>query len=411
MLKNGFSYGLIQKIAVLYLVVWTISPPLQIGSIYRLLALACAGVWFVIWFIRENPVVLGKEQVGAILFLMVVIGVTYFEKSSLSNILKQIAMIMLVICFLMNHFYKERWDELSGLIPIVLILLIIWNSNTINALIEDPTIARRLVRDDESTYEMLEQGIGGYSLVYPQVCICPVILAWVIKAYNNNKIYFAVGVTWLVTYVWMISIAGYSIAIFASAVGAFLLLFYRGKSGIAAFIVAAIIFIGIMAAIMYVDSFRNQLLEFFDGTAVAKKINDLVSTSETGETGESIQVRINAYSSSITDIIKYPIIGSLWRESGGGHSAFLDTFSKYGLFGVYIFSKIFYAAPLHYKNSYNDKFIVSASNATMITMLFVSVLDSFNYTFTCIILLIAPLFFEDIIKWTGAEKYENIMDG
>lgn len=404
MLKNGFSYGLIQKIAVLYLVVWTISPPLQIGSIYRLLALACAGIWFVIWFIRENPISLGKDQIGAMVFLMLVIGVAYFEKSSLSNILKQIAMIMLVICFLMNHFYKNRWDELSGLIPIVLILLIIWNFKTVNALIEDSTIARRLVRDDESTYEMLEQGIGGYSLVYPQVCICPAILAWIIKAFKNNKFLFAIGLTWIVSYVWMISIAGYSIAIFASVTGAVLLLFYRGKSATAAFIVAATIFIGVMAAIMYVDSFRNWLLEFFDGTAVAKKINDLVSTSETGQTGESIQVRINAYSNSIMDIIKYPVIGSLWCESGGGHSAFLDIFSKYGLFGAFIFSKTFYAVPIFYKRNYNNKFALSAANATLITLLFVSVLDSFNYSFTCMILMVAPLFFEDIIKWTGAEK-------
>ena len=400
MVKNGFSYGLIQKFAVLYLVVWTISPPLQIGTVYRLIALACAGVWFVIWFIRENPVVLGRDQVCAIFFLMFVLGVVFFEKSSFSTILKQIAMIMLVICFLMNHFYKDRWDELSGLIPIVLILLIVWNGNTINALIEDPTIARRLVRDDESIYSYMQQGVGGYSLVYPQVCICPVIFAWIIKAFKNNKFLFAVGAAWLISYIWLLSIAGYSIAIFASVTGAILLLFYRGKSAIAAFVVATTIFIGIMAAIMYVDSFRNWLLEFFDGTAVAKKINDLVSTSETGQTGESIQVRINAYSNSITDIIKHPVIGTLWKGSGGGHSAFLDTLSKYGLFGAYMFSKIFYTVPVLYKNNYSNTFLVSAANATLITLLFVSVLDSFNYSFTCMILIVAPLFFEDILKWT-----------
>ncbi len=402
MLKNGFSYGLIQNFAVLYLVIWTISPPLQIGMIYRIAAFVCVGVWFVIWFIRENPVVMGKEQVGAIFFLIVVIGVVYFEKSSLSNILKQIAMIMLVICFLMNHFYKDRWDELSGIIPIILILLIVWNGNTINTLIDDPTIARQLVRDDEATYAYLQQGIGGYSLLYPQVCICPVILAWIIKAFKNNKILFAVGAVWLVSYIWLLAIAGYSIAIFASATGAILLLFYRGKSAIAAFIVAAGIFISVMAAIMYIDSFRNWLLEFFDGTAVAKKINDLVSTSETGQTGESILVRITAYANSITDIIKYPIIGALWRDGGGGHSAFLDVFAKYGLFGVYMFAKIFYTVPIFYKNNYSDTFIVAAANATLITLLFVSVLDSFNYSFTCMILIVAPLFFEDILKWTEA---------
>lgn len=404
MVKDGFSYGLIQKIAVLYLIVWTISPPLQVAMIYRLLALACAGVWFVIWLIRENPVVLGKQQVGALFFLLGVIGVAFIESGGFSEILKQISMIMLVICFLMTHFYKEKWDELSGLIPIILILLIIWNSNTINALTEDPTIARKLVRDDEQTYAFLEQGIGGYSLIYPQVCICPVILAWILKAFQKNKLLFAVGAVWLVSYIWLLSLAGYSIAIFASVMGAILLFFYKGKSAIAAFVVAVAIFIGIMAAIMYIDGFRSRLLEMFDGTAVAKKINDLVSTSETGETGESIQVRIYAYSNSIDDILKYPLIGSLWRESGGGHSAFLDTFSKYGLLGVYMFSTITYSVPVSYKNSSTNTFFVSAANATLITLLFVTFLDSMNYSFTCMILIVSSLFFEDILKWTEVRE-------
>lgn len=404
MLKNGFSYGLIQKIAVLYLVIWTVSPPLQVDAIYRIVALACAALWFVVWLIRENPISLGKEQVGAIFFLIGVIAVVYIEKYDFSNILKQIALIMLVICFLMSYFYSDRWDELSGIIPVVLILLLIWNIKTIDALIEDPTIARRLVRDDESTYEMLKQGIGGYSLVYPQVCISPLILAWCFKAFSNNKLFFAIGAAWVISFVRLISVAGYSIAIFASAVGLILLLFYRGKSAIAAFVVAVLVFIAVMMSIMYIDSFREWLLEIFDGTAVAKKINDLVSTSDTGETGESIQVRINAYSASFVNMAKYPIIGSLWRESGGGHSAFFDTVSKYGWLGGYAFSMMFYHSPIHYKNHFKNKFIVSTANATLITMMFVSVLDSFNYSFTCMIMIVAPLLFEDIIKWTGAEE-------
>lgn len=403
MLKNGFSFGFIQKIAVLYLVVWTVSPPLQIDTIYRILALACAALWFIIWFIRENPVTLGKEHVLALLFLIMVIAIVYFEKYDFSAILKQIALIMLVICFLMTYFYDNKWSELAGIVPIVLILLIIWNTKTANALTEDLSIARRLVRDDESTYDMLRQGIGGYSLIYPQVCISSLILAWTFKAFSNNKIFFAIGAFWIVSYVRLISIAGYSIAIFASVLGLILLLFYRGKSAVAAFIVAALIFIAIMMSIMYVDSFREWLLEIFDGTAVAKKINDLVSTSDTGETGESIQIRINAYSVSLLNIVKYPIIGSLWRESGGGHSAFLDVVSKYGWFGGYAFAMMFYHVPIHFKNHYsNNKFVVSSANATLITMMFVSVLDSYNYSFTCMILIVASLLFDDIIKWTGA---------
>ncbi len=410
MLKGGLSYGLIQKFAVLYLVVWTISPPLQIDLIFRIAALACAAIWFLIMFIRDGSVSLDKSQFYAIVFLIAVIGVVYLEKRNISIILRQIAYILLVICYLMNRYYRKKWDELSGIVPIIIILFIVFNSITINALIEDPTIARRLVRDDESIYEYFRQGVGGYGLVYPQVCISPIVLAWVIKAFNKHKVYFAIGTAWLVTFVWFLGLAGYSIAIFASAIGAILLLFYRGKSAILALVVSSVLFILIMFSIMYITGFREWLLEIFDGTAVAQKINDLVSTGATGETGESIQVRIDRYWVSIFNAIKYPVIGSLWRDNGGGHSAFLDTLSKYGILGTMMFSEMFYATPMFYKKHYENKYIVSAANATLITLLFVSILDSFSYQFTCIILVVAPLFFEDIIKWTGAEKNESLMD-
>ncbi len=405
MFKNVLSLGFIQKIAVLYLVIWTVSPPLQVDTIYRIIALACAVVWVAIWFIRENPITLGKEQIGAIFFLIAVMVVVYFEKYDFSALIKQIALIMLVICFMMTYFYDDKWDELAGIVPIVLILLTIWNYNTVKILIEDHTIARLLVRDDETTYQYLKQGIGGYSLIYPQVCICPAIFAWIIKSFKNNKLFFAIGAVWAYFYVRLLELAGYSIALFASAIGLILLLFYRGKNVVAAFIITILIFIGIMAAILYITPFREWILETFDGMAVAKKVNDLVSTSESGVTGDSIQVRIDAYSNSLMDMLKYPIIGSLWRESGGGHSAVLDTISKYGWLGGYALVMMFYHVPIHYKHQYgNNKFIISTANATLITLMFVSITDSFTYSFTCMILIVSSLLFEDIIKWTGAEK-------
>ena len=404
MFKKGFSLGLIQAIAVLYLVVWTISPPLQVDTIYRLVALACAVLWVAIWFVRENPITLGKEQIGAVFFLIAVMVVVYFEKYDFSALIKQIALIMLVICFMMTYFYDDKWDELAGIVPIVLILLTVFNYKTFNILIEDHTIARLLVRDDETTYEYLKQGIGGYSLIYPQVCICPLIFAWIFKSFHHNKIYFAIGATWAYTYVRLLELAGYSIALFGSAIGLILLLFYRGKNVIPAFIITFLIFVGIMAAILYITPFREWILETFDGMAVARKVNDLVSTSESGVTGDSIQVRINAYSNSLIDILKYPIIGSLWRENGGGHSALLDITSKYGWLGGYAFAMMFYHVPFHYKHHYNDKFVTTAANAALVTMMFVSVLDSFNYSFACMVMIVSSLLLEDIIKWTGAEK-------
>lgn len=404
MLRRGFTYGTVQMFAVMYLVIWTISPPLEIDLIYRLLALAAAAVWFVVLLFRENPVVLGKEQVAALFFMLTVILVTFIQFESFEDVIKQIGIFMLVICFIMNYYYRDKWDELSGILIVVFVLLIIWNIKTYMALVEDPTIARKLVRDDESIYSYLRQGVGGYSLVYPQVCVASAALAWTIKAFRRNWLKFAVGAVWAVTFVLLISKAGYSLAIFTSAVGAFLLLLYKGKSGISAFLVALAVFAGSMMAILYLHDFRSFLLEIFDGTAVAKKINDLVATGDSGTAEGSIQDRVVAYKGSVDVIVKYPLIGALWRGSGAGHSALMDTTAKYGVFGAVMFSMMFYAVPRYYKKKYNNRFVLSMANSSMVSLLFISLLDSFTYSFVCMILIVLPMLFQDVIKWTGVEE-------
>lgn len=404
MLRRGFTYGTVQMLAVLYLVIWTISPPLEIDLIYRLLALAAAVVWFVVLLFRENPVVLGKEQVAALFFMLTVILVTFIQFESFEDVIKQIGVFMLVICFIMNYFYTDKWSELSGILIVAFVLLIVWNIKTYTVLVEDPTIARKLVRDDESIYSYLRQGVGGYSLVYPQVCVASAALAWTIKAFRKNWLKFAVGTVWAVSFVLLISKAGYSLALFTSAVGALILLLYRGKNGIAAFLVALLVFAGSMMAILYLHDFRNFLLEIFDGTAVAKKINDLVATGDSGSAEGSIQDRMVAYGGSIDTVIQYPLIGALWRGSGGGHSAFLDITAKYGVFGAAMFSVMFYTVPRYYKKKYQNRFVISMANSSLVSLLFISLLDSFTYGFVCMIMIVLPMLFEDVIKWTGVEE-------
>ena len=254
---------------VLYVVVWSISPPLEVDMIYRLLALGCVGVWALAAVKRGLYV--EKVHVYAAFFAVMVVLIAYFQTESVDGILQQIAIYILVVCFWINCFYRDRWDELSGIVPIVLILLIIFNWKTGTVLLEDPTIARRLVRADESVYGYLRQGIGGYSLIYPQVCIFPAILAWILRAFRHNKKLFLIGCAWLVSYVRCIANAGYSIAIFTTIVGAIILLTFKGRRVWTSIVLAVVIFGLGLWMIIHVDGFRNILLGWFDGTAVATK--------------------------------------------------------------------------------------------------------------------------------------------
>ena len=397
MLKLETRQGLVQKLMVLYVVVWTVSPPLQIDLIYRLLALGAVGVWGLEALRRGFYV--EKEHVYAVVFAVAVAVIAFFEKGSFDAVMQQIAYYILVVCFLINCFYRDKWEELQGIVPIVLILMIYFNWKTGTVLLEDPTIARKLVRADESVYEYLRQGVGGYSLIYPQVCIFPAIFAWVKKAFRKDNKYFALGCIYLVVYFRCLLNAGYSIAIFASILGIIILLFYKGKSVTKAVIVSILFFVLGLAAIVYIDGFRGFLLVQFDGTAVARKINDLMDSTREGTAEGAIYDRIVSYNGSIKTLIKYPVIGGLWRASGGGHSALLDAFAKYGIWGGYIYAKMIYHVPFYYKKKEKANFIWPISNAVIVSLIFVSVLDSFNYSFMGMILLVLPLLYEDIKKW------------
>ena len=88
-----------QQFSVLYLVIWTITPFMEIDLIWRLGALGAALLWLIC--AMNRGLVLERIHV--------------------------LASYMLVLFFIMFYFYKERWKELYFIIPIVLLFLIYFN--------------------------------------------------------------------------------------------------------------------------------------------------------------------------------------------------------------------------------------------------------------------------------------------
>lgn len=398
-MENSNVLVRIQQVSVLYLCVWTISPFMEIDLIWRIGAFAAFGLWFLCAMSRGLH--FEKIHMLALAFVALIVVVNIVENNGFSKILRPIQYYMLVLFFIVGHFYKDKWKELYFIVPIILLLLIYFNFKSAFTVMEDATIARRLVRNDEDMYIYLRQGIGGYSLIYPQVVTFPVLVMWLFKSYRQKKLFFLIGIVWLVSYVLFVINANYSIAITGSVIGLIILLFYKGHSVGLAFAVSAGLFIALMLMILNWEGFRNMLLEFFDGTAVAKKINDLVATSESGAAEGSINDRVITYQATFNTIFRFPVIGGLWWESGGGHSALGEAFAKYGLFGGYVYCKIMYSVPSQYKKTYGFKTIQQLTNANLVVLLFVTLLDSTPYAFMGMILIITPILYENIIEWDG----------
>lgn len=405
--------GFIQAIAVAYIVAWSISTPMEIDLIYRFIALGLAAIWAVIAFMRN--IQFDTIHIWALLFTVSVVIITYFTFHNISSIIKQISWYMMFVELIIFSFYNKKnlWHEISWVIPVVFILLTFFNFKTASVLIEDPTIARLIVRADEETYAYMRQGVGGYALVYTQVLFFPAALIWIINSWKVNKIKFVFGLAWLISYFFLIANAGYSIAIFSTVSAVLILFFYKGKSVVGVVIVTMLFFIGVMAAILYLTPFREWLLVTFDGTAVAKKINDLVASSESGEAEGSIADRVNQYVGSFKSaLFEYPVIGSLWRTSSAGtHSHILDTFAKYGLWGGILNLRVLYIAPSFYRKKYQgSKTVTAIFNAELTVMILVSLLDTLPYQLMCAFFLIVPILTEDIINWKG-EKNEGSLVG
>lgn len=398
-MENSNVLVRIQQVSVLYLCVWTISPFMEIDLIWRIGALMAFGLWMICAVSRGLH--FEKIHMLALAFLALIVVVNIVENNGFSKILRPIQYYMLVLFFIVGHFYKDKWKELYFIVPIILLLLIYFNFKSAFTVMEDATIARRLVRNDEDMYIYLRQGIGGYSLIYPQVVTFPVLVMWLFKSYRQKKLFFLIGIVWLVSYVLFVINANYSIAITGSVISLIILLFYKGHSVGLAFAVSAGLFIALMLMILNWEGFRNMLLEFFDGTAVAKKINDLVATSESGAAEGSINDRVITYQATFNTIFRFPVIGGLWWESGGGHSALGEAFAKYGLFGGYVYCKIMYSVPSQYKKTYGFKTIQQLTNANLVVLLFVTLLDSTPYAFMGMILIITPILYENIIEWDG----------
>lgn len=394
----------VEFICILYLIIWTISPIMQIGMIYRIAALGCAGVLFF-----KNGTRMSKARGYALLFCILVAFSAYIASGSIASILKNISIYMLFIGYLMNEWYENEWDDFRLIVPIVLLVLAFWNYRTLIVLATDSTAARAVVRNDDRANEFLMQGVGGYALMYCQVLIMPAMAQWTISSFRQNKWFFFFGVIWAISFIGYLAEAGYSIAVVSSVIGILLLLFYKGKRVWQALVIS-ILLIGVLIYLIgYNETVQRFLLDAFAGTKVARKIEDITTTITTNQTADSIAVRISRYQDSLNAMfVSYPVIGSWWGRYAGGHSALLDAFALYGIFGGMIMFKMIYCVPMIWKRYICSPIIMRTVNATIVTMTLTALLDSmpFNLVLTPTVLL--PILLTDIETWSGTN--ENSVD-
>ncbi len=403
---NKSVQTIVQMVSVLYLLVWSVAPPLQMDMIFRVIALGLAFVWFLIEFFRRFEFT--RMQIWCALFMVAVAVITYIMDGA-SSVLGEIAIYMMVLAYFISVYCSDSWLNYRIVVPIVLALLVFFNYRTANALKNDTSIARLLVRDTEELYQYMRQGIGGYGLVYPQVCIAPVVYAWTLKSFEHNKFFFVLGLVWSISFWMVLSNAGYSIAIITAVISAAILVFYRRQSVVPAVIIAIVMVVAMVLLLVYVEGFRNLVLQIFEGTKVVRKIEDLMSTAE-GEVADSFANRITRYARSLQCIFQYPLIGGvLFGGLVGGHSEILDMFGRYGVWGGIPTLVMIFHTPRYFKSRSVSTTVLATANAHTMSIMLVALFDPFVFQVYFPLLILCPVMYSDIMKWTG-ELHEHSVD-
>ena len=410
---------IVQKVCVLYLILWTVAPILSIDTIWRILALLAFGVWYSLAKQRgyEANEAVKKAIACAVFFILIAFLETFKAKS----ILRRIDIIMLAISICLFNFYLNHPFELSEIIPFVLLALTFFNYKSAHALGIDSHVARYIVRNSEIAHSLLRQGVGGYGLIYLQVCSLPSILLWGKKVLfvTRNKLLIAIGSCWFVSFILFLFRASYSIALFSTALSFFFLIPRKNTSWVKSAIVMLVLFASLLAAIAYIEPFRAFLFDVFEGTTVEKKLHDFsvmngletndrfsVANDENPFNDEleernygSIDVRMRRYGASLFLLLKYPIVGALIFEGPGGHSAILDTFAKFGWLGGWLYCCMIFAVPWSLKKYVsNVPELQTHLNAVFVVILFVGLLDSFPFEISFNLVTLNALFTFEVMK-------------
>ncbi len=383
----------LEKICALYVILWIFIPPIQVGTIYRLLAVGCAGLWLLLVMLTDTTLL---NNLGKYLFLgalcvgfMLIWSLGVY--SITTAITRNLQFIIMLVCGAMATYYmKTDKDFVQLLIGVCLLAIVVFCTTTIAAVIEDP-YAARIANSEwlEGRFEK-NRNVGLYGYVYMCVLIAPMLLYKMLKKIKLTPFMDAMFLIAFIAIVVMTAMSGYMIANFCLLLGCGLVILFQKLT-----VFRVVFFIAVIAVftIFYqeiVEGLFNFLSVVLGGNPVYdQKIAEFKELFLAGDaSGITVDGRFSNYQASLELLYKYPIIGSFicGERGGGGHSALLDMIGKYGwlIAGLY-----FYLLWIHPFEIYKNK-SVQHVKILMIVVIVFSIFDPYSQELCIALYLFFP---------------------
>lgn len=313
---------------------------MQVGAVYRVIAIACAAVWFALVlfttpkFLNDNLLFI---SVSALTVGLMVLARLFLGLNLINSVVQTLQIIIMALVGLVSIYcHKYDKDFMKILVPIVLLSLIVFCITTTYGVITDPYSAR--IANSEWLEERFEgnEMVGLYGYVYMCVFIEPMLLYLMQKKVDLGKITnWLVRLTFIAILV-MVACAGYMIAIFCTACGCVFVWTFSQKSVIKKVIVIFALILFLISYETIIDLTFSFLMELTkDNPVYYTKFYDFRSLLLSGDvSGDTVDGRFSNYAASFKNIVEYPFLGCYFFGKsgfGGGHSAILDIFGRFGL--------------------------------------------------------------------------------
>lgn len=321
-------------ISATYFILWTFIPPMQVGTVYRVLAILSLAFWLLFSLTRQVVTRFSKYILLSFVSIIGCIILRYFVYRSLftaiNNTLQWI--IILSVGFIIQYYIEYDSRYLFRLFNVILIVVPIFCVTTIRADLANPYASR--IANSEWLSERFEanKNVGLYGFVFMCVFILPCLVYYlkVVKLKFAKKLLVLTNVVLIGG---MIAVAGYSLAIACAVLGCGIVLFVDLKKPLRLYILMILTIAFLFAYRTILASILEFLLQLSKNNIVLQgKFTEfylyLISGSQSGNLAD----RFKNYSNSVYSVLHYPFLGAyFWGQTGGGgHSFILDSIGKLG---------------------------------------------------------------------------------
>lgn len=339
----------VQNACVMAVCVWALTPQLAYDEAARLMSLGAVTFWILVEAWRHKGII-WAPTLPVLMVLVYAIYTIFFEvlTRGASGVISNIQLYIMLFFLLAQQARRNAMESLYPVFWLVIGLNAIWMTSTLTFLSTvDARAMRMLVRSTVAAEELIEQGVGGYSMAYGAVLLLPVLTLLSLRPGLIDRLQPPGFLTvfpllpkitvWYLTAICIVLVvkSQFSTAVMAMTVVLMATLFLWKLSSLR-------LLVTVFSAILLLFFGKALLIEllvvlrpFAEGTNYFLKVNDLLLSLQSGGAAGTAGDRIDRYMRSVALFAGSPIWGVLYFTDIGKHSTLLDGFARWGaVFGA-----------------------------------------------------------------------------